>query len=305
MNKKIAIIGCGDLGCRLAARLLEHGCHVTGARRNTDQLPVALGRMALDVTDPSTFDAFKAVEWDAIIVSLTARGEDAYWRVYRDGMKNILGALSDTKKRPALFFVSSTSVYHQNDGSIVDEDSATAPTGYSGRVMLATESLLQASGFPHASIRFSGIYGELPSRENPVSDTEREAKPSVGLLPGTRGAHLLSVLKEGRIAPKAPIRYSNRVHIRDCVAILEFLLMRFFAGKTLHPIYLGSDGNPAALHDVMCWLSKKQGIDPEALTADYLPNRGGNKRCCGKRLEEHGFEYQFKDYRMGYSAQGG
>lgn len=284
MTKRVLFIGCGDLGIRTAQTLGARGYHVAGARRNPASLPATIEKFTLDVTDPQSFSQFDATQWDAIIVSLTARGEAAYQAVYVGGMINLLQSVSSMQGAPLVLFVSSTSVYHQDDGAVVDEMSPTLPLGYSGRTMLEVEALLAASDLPHTSVRFSGIYG--------VSDSSS----------GLRGGHLHQVLREGRIAPQTPERFSNRIHIDDCVGVLDFLLQRYFSGKELSPVYLGSDGQPAALAEVMHWLAHQTGIDTGSLIEDYRPARGGNKRCIGKLLLEQGYQFCVRDYRQGYGG---
>lgn len=289
MSKKILIVGCGDLGIRTALELNQRGHSVTGARRAIDKIPDAIDKIALDVTRAESFQSITHTQWDAIIVSLTARGEAAYRQVYVEGVRHLLATLKTMHNEPMLLFVSSTSVYAQNDGSVVDETSPTEPTGYSGLTMLAAEALVAQSGLSATSVRFSGIYGATHTGQNTVNTA------------ALRGGHLLSVLREGRIAPQAPVRYSNRIHIDDCVGILLFLLQRYFDQQPLSPIYLASDGKPANLHDVMRYLADMAGIATDTLTPDYLPGRGGNKRCIGKLLQEQGYQFRVPDYRKGYA----
>lgn len=283
MTKRVLLLGCGDLGLRTARVLQARGYSVTGARRSVGQLPGDLDALALDVTNQDSFDVIQKIQWDAIIVSLTARGEAAYRQVYVEGTRNLIHALHRSSQTPYIIFVSSTSIYHQSDGEVVNEYSSTEPTGFSGLAMKDAESLLRDSGLVTSAVRFSGIYG--------ASHGGSQA----------RGGHLLSVLREGRIAPERPMRFSNRVHIEDCVGILSFLIDRHFSGRDVSPVYLGSDGDPANLHEVMCYLAGMENIDVEQLQTDYLPARGGNKRCQGVLLAEQGYTYRYPSYRAGYA----
>ena len=290
MQKKVLIVGCGNLGLHLSGALIADGYSVTAARRSVSKLPSHLPSFAMDVTDPETFADFEAQSWDAIIVTLTARGEEAYRKVYVEGMRNILASLARMQRRPLVLFTSSTSVYHQDDGSVVNEQSATKPEGYSGKTMLEAEASLLAAELPSAAVRFSGIYGSY-----------RIANPVMVESNADRGGHLLKVLNEGRICPPAPMRFSNRIHINDCVGVLHFLVSRFFSGIDLSPVYLASDGNPVPLHEVMTWIANVNNIATDNLVEDYRPNRGGNKRCIGTLLTEQGYEWIVPDYRQGYS----
>mgnify|MGYP002400673341 CR=1 FL=1 len=76
--------------------------------------------------------------------------------VYVNGLGNVLAALPPCDR---FLYVSSTSVYGQADGSVVDETSPTEPLGDSGRTVLEAERLLQALLPSAIGLRFAGIYG--------------------------------------------------------------------------------------------------------------------------------------------------
>ena len=80
------------------------------------------------------------------------------------------------------------------------------------------------------------------------------------------------------------------------------VLDRFRAGLALAPVYLACDNNPAALHDVMLWLAERHNIASAGLVEDYVPSRGGNKRCVARRLQAEGFNARYADYREGFTA---
>jgi len=292
MQKKILIIGCGRIGLALSKKLTQGGYDVTATRRSIDQLPKELKSFAMDVTRPETFAAFEATAWDAIIVTLTARGEEAYRAVYVEGLKQVLTSLTARALKPLVLFASSTSVYHQNDGSTVNEFSDTFPQGYSGKTMLAAEQLLKGADLPAAAIRFSGIYGDFYQHND--DKTVEQNKPEVG-------GHLLQVLKSGRICPQSPLRISNRIHVIDCVEILNFLLENYFRGESIAPIYLGCDNQAATLREIMEHIAAVNQIDIRNLTEDYLPNRGGNKRCEANLLKAQGYRVRVSSYREGYA----
>lgn len=274
LPKKALIIGCGDLGRRCGLLLASSGYEVYGAKRTND-LPDAITHLPLDVTDANHMNAVAETTWDAVLITLTARGEDNYQRVYVQGVKNVLAALNNT---PLVIFASSASVYSQNDGSVVDECSETVPTGFSGKTMLAAEALLADSVCPSVSVRFSGIYGSGGSN------------------------HLLTQLRAGHICPKEPVRYSNRIHIDDAARFMAHLLSMYEQGESVQPVYLGSDGNPPTLREVMEWLAEQERIDVTSLVEDYLPKRGGNRRYSNHRLKQTGFTLQYPDFRQGYLA---
>jgi nucleoside-diphosphate-sugar epimerase len=72
------------------------------------------------------------------------------------GLRNVLDHMPAVRR---FLYVSSTSVYGQQDGTWVDETSPTEPTEESGKAAVEAENLLR-SRLPDAVIlRFAGIYG--------------------------------------------------------------------------------------------------------------------------------------------------
>src|SRR5690606_21764202 len=136
----------------------------------------------------------------------------------------------------AVLFVSSISVYHQNDGSWVDEDSATLPEGFSGRRLLEAERLWADSGLRSSSIRLGGLYG--PGRD-----------------------HLLRRLRSGKRSPPEPPRFSNRIHRDDAVGLLAHLLDIAMTGGRLAERYCGVDSQPTPLAEIERWLADAMGLE--------------------------------------------
>jgi nucleoside-diphosphate-sugar epimerase len=276
--KKALIVGCGDLGRRLSKPLHAGGFEVSGLRRTTSELAADILPLQGDVTCKDSLRVIAAKPWDVVIITLTARGEEAYNAVYVEGVANLIAVLKQSSTKPLLLFASSTSVYAQNGGEIVDETSTISANSYSARAMQLAERQLSESGFDQAAIRFSGIYGR------------------------GRGGHLLEALQKGQICAKRPIRYSNRIHIDDCIGIFMHLIDRYFQGKALQPVYLGSDNCPTPLREIMEWLAAQYVISVDRLKPTFAANRGGSKRCSNQLLIESGYQFSYPDYKSGYLA---
>ena len=277
--QRILWVGCGGLGKAASPVLFAQGHQVTAAQRSAVDLPSDMAQLTVDVTQLESLSPLALGNWDIVIITLTAPpGASSYQAIYVDGLKNVLSVIQSRGRQPLVLFASSTSVYAHNDGCWVDELSHTQPTGYSGLTMLAAEAILAAANLPSCAIRFSGIYG--PQRHN----------------------HLLQVLEQGRICPVRPEKYSNRIHVDDCVAVLVHLIDRYARGEPLESVYLASDGHPAPLREVMEWLAEDRGIALSGLIDDYRPTRGGNKRCHATRLCNEGFTLLFADFRQGLAS---
>ncbi|MCJ8168194.1 NAD-dependent epimerase/dehydratase family protein [Atopomonas sediminilitoris] len=269
------IVGCGDVGSRLAAQLVAGGHSVTGVRRRQAELPAGVQTLQADVAAPACPAGWpEQVDYLVYAVAAGRGGEAAYQAAYVDGLRNVLGWLAQRQQRvKRLVFVSSTGVYGQSAGEWVDEDAETAPTGFSGRILLAAEQLALASDQPATWLRLAGIYG-----------------------PG-RG-YLLSQAQSG--AQAEPLQYGNRIHADDAASLLASLIAKAEQGVALAEGYIGVDDEPAPLDEVLRWLRAQLGVTEGG--GELLKRRAGSKRCRNTRARALGWAPQYPSYREGYAA---
>ena len=209
-------------------------------------------------------------------VTLIRTGFEAYRAAYPEGLKAVLATMATRDKAPRhVFFVSSTSVYAQRDGEVVDETSPAEPTGFSGVLMREAEQALIEHDLPGSVVRFSGIYG--PGRDR-----------------------LIRQVGEGRIAPASPTMYSNRIHRDDCAGVLAHLIGKALEGATLEPLYLASDTEPAPLNEVMTWLAKQLKVECTETIQSPLRRRA-SKRCDSSLLIDSGYRFRYPTFRDGYT----
>jgi nucleoside-diphosphate-sugar epimerase len=270
---RILIAGCGDVGNALGIRLLAHGYRVYGLRRNVAALAPGIEPVAADLAEPGTLAALPR-EIAVLAYTAAAGGFDdaAYERAYVSGMANVLAAL-DRSRLERVLFTSSTGVYAQDDGSWVDEGSATVPGRFSGRRLLEGEALVARTGVSAISVRFGGIYG--PGRES-----------------------LIEQVRRGAPCADSPPSWTNRIHRDDCAGVLAHLI----GLAQPAPVYLGVDSEPATRCQVMDWLAERLGVARPPRAAAEPRVRGGNKRCSNRRLLESGYRFIYPSYREGYAA---
>ncbi|SEQ25382.1 Nucleoside-diphosphate-sugar epimerase [Amphritea atlantica] len=270
---QVLIAGCGDVGSQLGLNLITAGCQVFGLRRNINQLPPGIQGIAADLGQPDTLiNLPQQLDTVFYVVAAGARDESVYRQAYSTGLRNLLEALQQQGIHPRqLFFISSTAVYHQQNDEWVDENSATEPDNFSGRIMLEAEQVALNSGIPASVVRFSGIYG--PGRN-----------------------YMLSQVSRGIGYPAEPPRYSNRIHRDDCVGVLQHL-WQLSRQQPLRPVYLASDNRPAPLHEVSDWLAQQLGV---TITERSARRTIGSKRCRNTLLQQSGYRFRYPDYRAGY-----
>ncbi|WP_454870669.1 SDR family oxidoreductase [Pseudomonas lini] len=274
----VLIAGCGDVGSRLATQLLNSGWEVHGLRRDVSRLPQGVIGVAGDLFNkdcPATWP-IGAVDYLVYCAAATDHDEAGYRAAYIQGLQHVLEWLGDYGQVPnRLLFVSSSSVYGQQEGEWVNENSPTMAAGYSGRVMLEAEQVARDSGIPANIVRLTGIYG--PGRE-----------------------WLLTQVRRGyRVAIDPPL-YANRIHVDDAAGLLAFLLEADQRGVTLDDDYIGVDDAPASLAEVVGWLREYLGVTEWA--EDASVRRAGSKRCSNARAKALGWVPKYPSFREGYAA---
>jgi nucleoside-diphosphate-sugar epimerase len=274
----VLIAGCGDVGSRLAKRLLARSWQVHGLRRTISRLPEGVIGVAGDLFTGQCPVAWPDGQIDYLVYCAAAsvHDEPGYRAAYIEGLAHVFGWLKQHAQRPRrVLFVSSSSVYGQQQGEWIDESSATQPAGFSGRLMLEAERLALDSGFAASVVRLTGIYG--PGRES-----------------------LMNNVRQGyRVAVEPPL-YGNRIHVDDAAGLLACLLEADARGEALDDCYIGVDDDPAALADVVAWLRERMGVTE--WSAEASVRRTGSKRCSNARARALGWAPQYPTYREGYAA---
>ncbi|MBX3443447.1 MAG: SDR family oxidoreductase [Planctomyces sp.] len=283
MNRTL-IFGCGYVGARIARRLREDGWEAYAVTRSSERAEewTRAGWQAIraDVTQPETLADLPEVDVLYFAVGYDPRGAATRQQVYVDGLSNVLRAMTGRCGR--VVAISSTSVYGQQHGEEVDEDSATTPAGESGEVCLAAERALWdwASGAGQGSatmlLRFAGLYG-----------------------PGRLLARL-DALHRGVTMPGRGDAWLNLIHAEDAARLAIRCAERGRAGRT----YLGSDQEPVRREEFYRQLAELAGAPPPAFDPDADGARGSarglNKRCNGSRTrDELEFRFEFPTYREG------
>ncbi len=275
---RLLIAGCGDLGMRVAQRVIQNPTNrVWGLKRTRpDDQENTLGFtwFKADLSNPESMQDLPAgITHILFSAAPHVRTESDYRAVYFDGLRNVVQhAYSSALKR--VLFISSTAVYGEHGDEWVNEDTPVNPKNFNGRVLLEAEQWLSTFGREHAlttlSLRLSGIYG--PGR-----------------------IALLEKLKLGQVgAPSFAAHWSNRIHIDDAAAAVVHL-MRFE-----HPqsTYLITDSTPLPMRTLYEALAQQVGgpVPPVSESPAFV----GSKRLSNAKIRETGFIFQWPDSRDGY-----
>lgn len=275
---KLLIVGCGDLGGRVARLALGRGDQVLGVRRDPGRVPAGVEPIRGDVGEAASLVFPSGI--DAMIYSVAAseRTDAGYRRAYPQGLSHAIEALDRSSPGAHVVFVSSTAVYGENGGRWVDEETLPFPTRFQGVRMAEAEAVLAKRG-RGTSLRLAGIYG--PGR-----------------------TRLIETVRSGSFDSRPAVRqWTNRIHVDDAARALLHVVDLHLGGEPVPGILNGVDAEPAIREDVLAFLAQRLGMPPATPgLADEESRPFSNKRVRGDRLRGSGFEVRYPSFREGYDA---
>jgi nucleoside-diphosphate-sugar epimerase len=283
----VLIVGCGDIGERVARLERSEGRAVAGLVRSEKSAQ----RLRSAGIQPITVD----LDAPASINNLPVKDAVVYYFAPPPGkgvtdprMDAVISLMTASNLPKRIVLISTTGVYGDCHGEWVTEDRPPNPQVDRARRRLAAETTLQAwsekSGVPIVILRVPGIYGP-------------------GYLPEERLRSGEPVLRED----ESP--FSNRIHADDlahvCVA----------AARHVHPslLYNVSDGHPTTMTDFFFRVADMLGIPrPPAVTFEEARHRLGEgmlsylaeSKCIDNRRmrEELGVELMYPDLTAGLTS---
>jgi len=288
-NKRLVILGCGYVGVAVARAGQAAGLRVEALTRNAGRaeelrrlgVSVVLGDLAAD-TWHGTLAA--GAEYVLDCVGAGGGGLAGYEHSYVAGMRSLL-AWAQAAPAGMVVFTSSTSVYPQGGGTMVDETAPTAGAGPTGRILLEAEALLQEARAARRCgiiLRLAGIYG--PGRHH-LLDQVRAGAPEIA----GEGTHRL-----------------NLVHRDDvCAAVMALI-----AAPGLPPdaIFNVADEAPAPKAEVIRWLAEQTGRPAPRFVGGSASRRHGfaappDRIISNARLKRQlGWRPRYPSFREGYAA---
>jgi nucleoside-diphosphate-sugar epimerase len=270
-SRSAIIIGCGFIGEATADLLFQEGWAVRGVCATVDSATKFSNKpYAVEVCDASQVVhlrqfASASAPPDLIVFCASSRGggEKEYRDLYLRGIQNLL----EVWPRAQLLFTSSTSVYGQTQGELVDEESPTNPTPTTGKVLLEVEQVVLASGGTAA--RLAGIYG-----------------------PG-RTALMKKFLTGEAILEAGGHRWTNQIHRDDASRALVHLI------NAPPGIYNVCDDKPTTQLEIYQWLADffRRPLPPEGFI-DFRRKRGWtSKRVSNQKLRALAWAPQWPSYQ--------
>ncbi|MFM1800701.1 MAG: hypothetical protein RJA81_53 [Planctomycetota bacterium] len=280
----LLIVGCGYLGLRVASLATEAGWKVYGTSRKESRRSELQNSGAepviFDLLNPVThrnlpqvqkwlwcpaFDRSQGVSPEAAITT------------------GLIQTLQNVKQPPEhLVFVSTTGVFHQNDGSWVDEMSETEPVSESGVAHLRSETLI--SGWGHANrakwqiLRLSGLYG-------PGRWIRRKS------------------IESGEPISCDPDSWLNLLHIEDAARGCLAVLGSDPESERTHGLFCVTDDRPVLRREFYQTSARLLKAPDPVFQIPQNGDFGGNKRVSNRKFKEvFGWKPQLSDINSGLPA---
>ncbi|MEY2480892.1 MAG: hypothetical protein QOI04_1819 [Verrucomicrobiota bacterium] len=277
---RILIAGCGYVGEATADLFHAAGWDVqgwVGSKDSAEKLSAkSFPVRAVDISGRAEVSAAPD-NFDAVLQCASTRGGnvDLYRRVYLEGARNLIARFT----RSTYLFTSSTSVYAQQNGEWVTEESAADPRHETGKILREAEELVLQHGGIVA--RLAGIYG-----------------------PG-RSALLRKFLASEMRTDAADARYINQAHRDDIASALFLLVNRSIGSQTPsragRAIFNVTDNQPISESDCYEWLAKNRQRPPVVGAAVTSARKRGvsNKRVSNAKLRALGWEPRYPTFESG------
>ena len=278
------IIGCGDVGGRLAQRERADGHTVRALARRTEAAD-ALRRehiepVAGDLDDPAS------------LRDLPVAGSRLFYFAPPPAegttdprMDHLVAALEEGPLPERVVYLSTSGVYGDRGGAWVDEEAEPDPQTDRARRRLHAETVLRdwgrRHGVPVVVLRVGGIYGD-------------------GRLPVARLRQARPVLRPEDCG------YTNRIHVEDLVTACQAAAERGGADR----VYNVSDGRPGTMTEYLFAVADALGIRrPPSVAWDEADDRLSpgelsylreSRRLDNRRMvEELGVELRYPDLASG------
>ncbi len=287
LQPHLLCFGLGYTGKVLAHRLLEMNWRVSGTVRDLgavrQSIPDGVAVLPFGGQSSETEQIAKALQSATHVLSTVPTGENG---------DPVIAAMKDELAENAnlewVGYLSTTGVYGNTGGTIVDETTPTNPSGDRGARRVKAENqwsdLFKSYGLPVHIFRLPGIYG--PGRS--VLDQIRHGKPRRILKPGHK---------------------FNRIHVDDIAETLIASMARPNPGS----VYNVCDNTPAEPSDVTAYACKLMEIEPPPLipfeeVENSMSPMGrsfwhDNRRVSNELIKsELGVQLRYPNYKVGLDA---
>lgn len=233
-RKKIAIVGCGWLGSSLAEFYLEQGDKVFGTTRT----PAKANSLKNLGVEPFLLNSFEDdLSWlgamDFLVLNIPP---SAFKDNYAQFMVHIV---RHTGTQTKIVFISSTSVYDNNDSMVNEKETSIGNSQRGKNVFDAETELQKAVGSRLTIIRMAGLVG--------------------------KDRHPVKFMTGKNYAGKSePI---NLIHLADCIGLIDAVLEKSCWGETIN----GCSGEHPEKGEYYTWAANELNLHPPNFSNEITP----------------------------------
>lgn len=265
---KIAIIGCGYVGTAIARRWSQEGHTVTATTTTASRLP-ELEEMAQRavVIKGNNIDALLEIlpGQEVVLLSLGDRSRTKYKETYLETANILVELLKQAPTVKQLIYTSSYSVYGNQQGNWVDENSEVMLGSDNDKILYETERALLEAKTPQRRVcifRLGGIYG-------PGRSLEKIFSPLAGITRPGPGEY-----------------FTNWIHLDDIVAALEYA-----RAKELQGVYNLVNDLPVIGRELVKAVCDRYNLPQVSWDPSVPETRTLNVRVSNQKLKDAGFEF--------------
>ncbi len=262
------IIGCGYVGYAVAKYLHKKKTCVVTATTTTSEKISTLQEVTSQalVLKGENIEGLKSAlkNQDIVLLSIARKGNSNYQETYLQTANNLIQVLKDNPTVKQIIYTSSSSVYGDRGGNLVDEETLIQPVSESGKALRETEQTLLAASNEKLNVcvlRLGGIYG--PNREIRKIYSRFAGKT----LPG-KG--------------KEP---ANWIHLDDIVAAIDFTRQHKLQG-----IYNVVDDANLTRYEVIETVCQKHNLEKINWDFSSESSRSSNAKVSNQKLKSAGYQ---------------
>ena len=265
---RLAIIGCGYVGSRVARLWHEAGNDVTVTTTSPNKitaLQTISDRVVILMGNDS--DTLQRVisDRDVVLLSIGSkqRTPEVYRQTYLETAQNLVAAVKAGTEVKQIIYTGSYGLINDKSGGTINETIAVKPKDEFGEILYRAEQVLLSAANDNLKtciLRLSGIYGE--------------------------GRELIKIF--GRVAgttrPGSGDRYTNWVHVEDIVRAIDFA-----KEQQLEGIYNLNSDEMMTIKEFFQRLFEAHNLPPVTWDSSHSA-RGNNMKLSNQKIKDAGFE---------------
>lgn len=255
---KVLILGSGYIGKALfhywkKQGLLDVTVTTTSKQKQQSLQKEGIPSIVFDSNTCSSSIEQHLLQADKIVIAIAPKKGFSYQQTYLQTAQSICSFFEKENCCKQIVYLSSTSVYGEQNGNWVVETTPCIPGTENAQILIDTEQLYLK--YPSTILRLAGIYGPKRSHQDRIARLA--------------GREMAGTGKE----------FCNWVHQQDIISAIDWVIKRNLLG-----IYnICSDDHP----------TKKELYKDSVQWNPFIRNtHSGNKRVSNKKMRQTGFTFQ-------------